>query len=131
MSSNPCNMAIFLFFSKMAAAAILDFYIFFIFNGRNGQECRTTSLCQILSKSLEQRSRYRIFGFFKMVAAGPVTRVGPTKAGPQQKLSGPRPAKITGLMIMFHLRVNFIHRYSYFSFHINNTCVSSFMIRFH
>ena len=41
------------------------------------------------------------------------------------------PAKITGL-IMFHLRVNFIHRYSDFSFHINDRpkCVSSFMIRF-
>jgi len=39
------------------------------------------------------------------------------------------PAKITGL-IMFHLRVTFIHRYSDFSFHINNKCVSSFMVRF-
>jgi len=39
------------------------------------------------------------------------------------------PAKITGL-IMFHLRVTCIHRYSDFSFHINNKCVSSFMIRF-
>jgi len=36
-------------------------WIFFIFNGRNGQECRTTSLCQILSKSLQRRSRYRNF----------------------------------------------------------------------
>jgi len=37
-------MAIFRFF-KMAAAAILDFLIFLIFKGRNGQDCRTTSLC--------------------------------------------------------------------------------------
>ena len=36
MSSNPCNIAIFRFF-KMAAAAILDFSKFYIFNGRNGQ----------------------------------------------------------------------------------------------
>ena len=36
------------------------------------------------------------------------------------------PAKITGL-IVFHLRVNFIRRYSDFSFHINNKCVSSFI----
>jgi len=36
-SLNPCNMAIFRFF-KMSAAI-----------GGNGQECRTTSLCQILS----------------------------------------------------------------------------------
>ena len=47
----------------------LGFLIFLIFNGGNGQECRTTLLCQILSKSLKSRSRYRNFGFFKMAAA--------------------------------------------------------------
>jgi len=45
--SNPGrHMVIFLFF-KMAAAAILDFKNFEIFNGRNGQEGQTVSLCQI------------------------------------------------------------------------------------
>ena len=39
----------------------LDFINFIFFNSWNGQECRTTSLCQILSKSLEMRSRYRNF----------------------------------------------------------------------
>jgi len=50
----------------MAATAISDFAKFYIFNGRNGQECRTTSLCQMLSKSLEprSRSRYRNFWIF-------------------------------------------------------------------
>jgi len=47
----------------MTAAAILD-YFFYIFNGGNGQECRTTLLCQILSKSLKPRSRYRNFWIF-------------------------------------------------------------------
>ena len=43
MSSNPCNMAIFQFFS-MAAAVILDFRNFIIiFNGGDGEEGRTTS----------------------------------------------------------------------------------------
>jgi len=57
-------MAICRFFKMMAAAAIWDFLIlFFTFSGRNGQECRTASLCKILSKFA------RIFGFFKMAAA--------------------------------------------------------------
>jgi len=42
----------------MAAAAILDFRIF---NGRNGQEVRTTSSCQMSSKSLQPRPRYASF----------------------------------------------------------------------
>ena len=46
----------------------LGFLIFLIFNGGNGQECRTTLLCQILSKSLEPRSRYRNVWIFKMAA---------------------------------------------------------------
>ena len=60
-------MAIFRFF-KMAAAAILNFKNFKIFNGRNGQEDGTALLCQISSKSLETRPRYGVFGFFKMAA---------------------------------------------------------------
>jgi len=36
---------------NMAAAAILNFENFKFFNDRNGQEGRTASLCQILSKS--------------------------------------------------------------------------------
>ena len=42
---------------------------FKFFNGRNGQEDQTASLCQILSKSLEPRPRYGDFRFFKMAAA--------------------------------------------------------------
>jgi len=45
-------------FCKMASAVILDFNFFYIFNGRNGQEAQTASLCQISSKSLEPRPRY-------------------------------------------------------------------------
>ena len=37
-----------------------------MFNGGNDQECRTTSLCQIL---LKPRSRYRNFWIFQMAAA--------------------------------------------------------------
>ena len=37
----------------MAAAAIFDFLKYQIFSGRNGQEVRTASSCQIPSKSLE------------------------------------------------------------------------------
>jgi len=46
----------------MAAAAVLDFRNFkFLHNGRNGQEGRTVSPCQISSKSLEPRPRYVSF----------------------------------------------------------------------
>ena len=84
MSSNPCNMAIFRFF-KMAAAAILDFFYFFLFltvgtvqsaeprhyskfyrnRSKNGQVGRTVSSGQISSKSLELRPRYGDFSIFK------------------------------------------------------------------
>ena len=65
MSSNPCNMAIFQFFS-MAAAAIVDFKIFkFLTVGWNVQEGRTVSSGQISSKSLELRPRYGDFSIFQ------------------------------------------------------------------
>ena len=50
-------MAIFRFFN-MAAAAILDFQKWEIFNGRDGQEGETALVCQISSKSLEPPPRY-------------------------------------------------------------------------
>jgi len=53
-------MAIFLFF-KMAAAAILDFQNLKFFNSRNGEDCRTASVCQITLKSLKPRPRYVSF----------------------------------------------------------------------
>ena len=66
MSSNPCNMAIFQFFS-MAAAAIVDFQIL---NGWSVQEGQTASLFQISLKSLQPQPRYRDFSiFWKMAAA--------------------------------------------------------------
>jgi len=43
-----------------AAAAILDIKNF-IFNGRNGQEGGTASVCQISWKSFEPRPRYMSF----------------------------------------------------------------------
>jgi len=46
MSSNPCNMAIFFDFSRWRPPPSWIF-IFLIFNGGNGQECRTTSLCHM------------------------------------------------------------------------------------
>jgi len=49
----------------MAAAAILDFRNLNFFNGRNGQEGQTASLCQISSKSLELRPRYGAFSIFQ------------------------------------------------------------------
>jgi len=42
----------------MAAAAILDFQKWEIFNGRDGQEGETALVCQISSKSLEPPPRY-------------------------------------------------------------------------
>jgi len=47
----------------------LGFSKFQFFNGRNGQEGRTTSACQISSKSVERRPRYGYFQFLKMAAA--------------------------------------------------------------
>ena len=64
MSSNPRNMATFQFFS-MAAAAIVDFKNFQIFNGRNVQEGLTASLCQISMKPLQPQPRYRDFSIFQ------------------------------------------------------------------
>jgi len=58
MSSNPCNIAICRFF-KVASAAVLNLENFTFLTV--GQECRTTSLCQILSKSFEPRPRYVSF----------------------------------------------------------------------
>jgi len=43
----------------------LGFLKFQFFNGENGQESGTASLCQISSKSLELRPRYGDFSFFK------------------------------------------------------------------
>ena len=62
-SSNPCNMAIFQFFS-MAAAAIVDIKIFKFFNGWKVQQGQTASLCQILLKLLQLQPRYRDFSIF-------------------------------------------------------------------
>jgi len=45
------------------------FLKFQFFNGRNGQEGRTASACQILSKSVEPRPRYGYFQLFKMATA--------------------------------------------------------------
>ena len=42
---------------------------FLIFNGRTRQEGRTTSLCQISTKSLKSRPTYGDFLLFKMAAA--------------------------------------------------------------
>jgi len=50
----------------MAAAVILDFKIF---NGPTRQEGRTTSLCQISTKSLQFWPTYGDFLLFKMAAA--------------------------------------------------------------
>jgi len=54
------DIAIFRYF-KMAAAAILDFKNFKLFNGRNNQETGTASLCQISSKSFKPWPRYASF----------------------------------------------------------------------
>jgi len=43
----------------------LGFLKFYIFNDPNGQEGRTASLCQILSKSLKTRLRYGDFAIFQ------------------------------------------------------------------
>ena len=60
-------MAIFRF-SKMEAAAILDFEIL-NFNGRTAQDGRNASPCQIWSKSVKPLPRYDDFSiFFKMAA---------------------------------------------------------------
>ena len=54
----------------MAAATILDFLKFYIFNDRKDEERRTASLCQIWREiSLKPRWRYVSFRFFKMAAA--------------------------------------------------------------
>jgi len=48
----------------------LGFYKFYIFNNRNGQECRTTSLRQIFVKIARTAVEILpIFGFFKMAVA--------------------------------------------------------------
>jgi len=47
------------------AAAILDFCKFEIFSGRNGQEGRTASPCQIWLKSVKTRPRYGNFSIFQ------------------------------------------------------------------
>jgi len=47
----------------------LGFLKFYIFNDPTGQERRTASLGQILSKSLKPRRRYVSFRLFKMAAA--------------------------------------------------------------
>jgi len=47
----------------------LDFPKFQFFNGQNGQEGGTASLCQILSKSFQLWPRYGDFRFFKMASA--------------------------------------------------------------
>ena len=49
----------------MAAAAILDFKNFQIFNGRNGQEGRIASPCQISSKPVQPRLKYGDFSIFQ------------------------------------------------------------------
>jgi len=56
----------FLDFFKMAAAVILDFKNF---NCRTRQEGRTTSLCQISTKSLQSRPTCGDYLLFKMAAA--------------------------------------------------------------
>jgi len=65
---NPSNrgrdMALFGFF-KMAAVAFLDVEIFLNFDGRNAEDGRTASLCQIWSKSFELRPRYGDFAIFE------------------------------------------------------------------
>jgi len=50
---------------KMAATAILEFFKFQNFNGRNGQERPNASLCQISLKSVEPRSKYGDFLTFQ------------------------------------------------------------------
>ena len=52
----------FLFF-KLSVADILNLKILH-FNGLNGQEDRTASMCQIMSKSFEPRPRYGDFSIF-------------------------------------------------------------------
>jgi len=47
------------------------FLKFYTFNDPNGQEKRTASLCQILSKSLKPRRRYVSFRIFKMAPPPP------------------------------------------------------------
>ena len=47
----------------------VGFLKFQIFNDRKGQECRSASVCQISSKSLDLRPRYGDFSIFKMAAA--------------------------------------------------------------
>jgi len=62
---NRCgDMVIFTFF-KMAGYRHLGFLIFQFFNGQNGQEGGTASLCQNLSKSLQPWQRYRDFSIFQ------------------------------------------------------------------
>ena len=62
-SNRGRDIAIFGFF-KMAAAVILDFKMF---NGRTRQEGRTTSLCQISTKSLQS---WRTCGYFFIIQDG-------------------------------------------------------------
>jgi len=49
----------------MAAAAILDFQYFKLFNGRNRQGGRTAPACQISWKSVEPRPKYDDFSIFQ------------------------------------------------------------------
>ena len=65
-SNHSGDMADFRFF-KMADAAI-GFWKFEIFNGWDGQEARTASACQMLSKSLKPRLRYGDFSIFQAVS---------------------------------------------------------------
>ena len=58
------DMAIFRF-SKMAAAAILDFLHLQIFNSRTAQEGWSASPCQIWSKSVQTIAEMAILWFFK------------------------------------------------------------------
>jgi len=59
----------------MAVAAILDFLNLNFFNGQNGQDGRTASLCQISSKSFELRPNYGDFLIFsRLRRLGPYLR---------------------------------------------------------
>jgi len=61
-------MAIFLIFQD-GGRRHLGFLFFFHFNGRSGQEYRTTSLCQIYRNRSNCCEDIAIFGLFKMATA--------------------------------------------------------------
>jgi len=74
----------------------LVFLKFYIFNGRNGQEWETASLCQISSKSLIPRPRYVGFRFFKMALRWKlqilmIERINSVDLRHQAKFRGDRP----------------------------------------